>query len=118
MGFVEGDTCETCVPCDVDGTEEISIKVEEAIDVKEEVSIKVEEVIDIKEEFSIKAEDAIDIKEEISIKVEDAIDIKEEIPEAISSPPIKTEHEVRLSGVCEVVAAHAFRPFIAPKRKL
>jgi len=44
--------------------------------------------------------------EEVSIKVEEAIDIKDEIPEAISFPPIKTEHEVRLCGVCEVVAAH------------
>ena len=79
MGFVEGETgsCnETRVKCDVDGTEEVSIKVEEAID------------------------------------------IKDEIPEATSFPPINTEHEVRLWGVCEVVAAHAFRPFIAPKRKL
>ena len=38
-----------------------------------------------------------------------AIDIKGEIPEAISFSPIKTEQEVRLWGVCEVVAAHAFR---------
>jgi hypothetical protein len=93
MGFVEGETgycSETCVTCDVDGTEEVSIT----------------------------TEDAIDIKEEVSIKVEEAIDMKDEMPEAISFPPIKTEHEVRLCGVCEVVAAHAFRPFIAPKRKL
>jgi len=56
---------------------------------------------------------------EVSIKVEEAIDIKDEIPEATSFPPIKTEHEVRLrGGVCEVVAAHAFRPFMAPTRKL
>ena len=71
MGFVEGETgscTETCVTCDVDGAEEVSIEREEAIDIKEEVSIKVEEVIDI----------------------------KDEIPEAISFPPIKTEHEVRL----------------------
>ena len=57
MGFVEGGTgscSETCVECDVDGTEEVSIKVEEVID------------------------------------------IKDEIPEAITSPPIKTENEVRL----------------------
>ena len=93
MGFVEGETgscSETCVTCDVDGTEEVSIKVEEAID----------------------------IKEEFNIKVVEAIDIKDEIPEAITFPPVKSEHEVRLWGVCEVVAAHAFRPFIAPKRKL
>ena len=70
MGFVEGETgsCnETCVTCDGDGTEKASIEVEEAIDMKEGVSIK----------------------------VEGAIDIEDEIPEAISFPPIKTEHEVR-----------------------
>ena len=40
MGFVEGETgscSETCVMCDVDGTEEFSIKVEEAIDIKDEI---------------------------------------------------------------------------------
>ena len=71
MGFVEGETgscSKTCVTCDVDGTEDVCIEVEEAID----------------------------IKEEVRIKVEGAIDIKDEIPEAISFPPIKTEHEVRL----------------------
>ena len=50
MGFVEGETgscSEMCVECDVVGTEEVSIKVEEA----EEVSIKVEETIDIKDEM-------------------------------------------------------------------
>ena len=93
MDFVEGETdsCpETFVTCDVGGFEGVSIK----------------------------AEEAIDIKEEVSIKVEEAIDIKDEIPEAASFPPIKTEHEVRLCGVCEVVAANAFRPFIARTRKL
>jgi len=93
MGFVDSETgscSETCVPCDVHGAEEVVI------------------------EF----EDTIDIKEEFSIKVEEAIDIKDEIPEAISFPPIKTEHEVRLWGVCEVVAAHTFREFIVSKRKL
>ena len=93
MGFVEGETScnsETCVTCDVDGTEEVSINFE----------------------------DAIDIKEEVSFKVEEAIDIKDEIPEAISFLPIKTEHEVRLWGVCEVVADHALRTFIDAIRKL
>jgi len=56
--------------------------------------------------------------EKIDIKIEEAIDVEDEIPEAISFPPIKSENEVRLWGFCEVVAAHAFRPFIAPKRKL
>jgi hypothetical protein len=90
-GFVEGETgccSETCVMCDVDGTEDVSIKVENTIDIKEEAVIKVEE----------------------------AIDIKDEIPEAITFPSINTEHEVRLWGVCELVAAHAFRPFFAPQK--
>ena len=75
--FVEGGTgscSETCVNCDVDGTEEVNIKVEEAID------------------------------------------IKNEMPEAIKLP-VRIENEVRLWGVCSVVAAHSFRPFIALKRK-
>jgi hypothetical protein len=55
---------------------------------------------------------------DVGIEVEDAIDIKHEIPEAISFPPVKNEDEIRLQGVCEVVAAHAVRPFIAPKKKL
>jgi len=56
--------------------------------------------------------------EEVGIKFEEAIDIKDEIPEAITFPPIKTVHEVRFWGVCEVVAAHDVRPFIAPESKL
>ena len=51
--------------------------------------------------------------EEVSNEVEEAVDIKNEIPEAILVPTIKTEQEVRLCGVCEVVAAHIFSPFIA-----
>jgi hypothetical protein len=93
VGFVDGETgscSETCVTCDGDGTGEVNIKVE----------------------------DIIDIKEEVSIKEEEAINIKDDISEAITFPPIETEHEVRLWGVCEVVAAHAFRSFIASKRKL
>ena len=72
MDVVEGETgsySETGVTCDVDGTEEVSIKVEESID----------------------------IKEEISIEGEEAIDIKDEIPEATTFPPIKNELGVRLS---------------------
>jgi len=40
MGLVEGGTSScivTCEECDVDGTEEVSIKVEEAIDMKDEI---------------------------------------------------------------------------------
>jgi hypothetical protein len=64
MGFVKGETgscSETCLTFDVDGAVEVSIKVEEAID------------------------------------------IKDEIRETTSFPPIKTEHEVRLWGVCVCV---------------
>jgi hypothetical protein len=107
LGFVEGETVscnETRVKYEVDGTGEISIKVEEALDIMEEVSIKVEE--------------ALDIMEEVSIKVEEAINIKDEIPQAVMFPRIKTEEEVRLWGLCEVMAAYACRQFIAPKRKL
>ena len=71
MCFVEGETgscSKTCVTCDGDGSKEASINLE----------------------------DVIDIKEGVSIEVEDDINIKDEIPEAISFPPIKTEHEVRL----------------------
>jgi hypothetical protein len=55
--------------------------------------------------------------EVVSVKVEDAIDIKDEITEVVSFPPIKKEDKVRLWGLCEVMADHAFRPFIAPKKK-
>jgi len=85
-----GSCIEICVMCDEDGTEEVSMKFV----------------------------DAIDIKEEFSIKVEDNVDIKEELPEAITFSPIKTEQEVRLWGVCVVVAACTFRLFMAPERKL
>ena len=50
---------------------------------------------------------AVDGTEEVSIKVEDELDIKDEIPEAITSPSVKTEHEVRFWGLWAVVAAHA-----------
>jgi len=49
----------------------------------------------------------VDVTEEVSIKYEEATDIKDEVPEAITFSPIKTEREVRLWGVCEMVAAHA-----------
>jgi hypothetical protein len=71
VGFVEGETgycSETCEMGGDDGTGEV-----------------------------ITFEESIDIKEDISIKVEEAMDIKNETPQA---PPIKTEHEVRLWGVC------------------
>jgi len=107
MDVVEGETgsySETCVPCDVVGTEEVTIKFEDTIDIKEEVTIKVE--------------GTIDIKEEVIIKFEEAIDIKDEIPEAITFSSVKTEHEVRLWGVCEVVATHAFMEFYCPEKEI
>jgi len=60
----------------------------------------------------------VDGTKEVCIKVKEALHIKGEISEVISFPPIKTEHAVWLCGVCEVVAANAFRPFITPVRKL
>ena len=89
---MEGETgnCSgTGVTCDDDGTEKVSVKFEDAIDIKEECDITVE--------------DAIDIKEEFSVKVEDAEDVKDKIPEAITFTPIKTEQEVWLWGVCGFV---------------
>jgi hypothetical protein len=56
--------------------------------------------------------------EEVSIKTEEIIDIKDEIPEVMPFPPIKTEPEVKLQGVCEVVAVHACGPFVAATKKL
>jgi hypothetical protein len=56
--------------------------------------------------------------EEVNIKVEEDIGIEDEIPEPTVFIPIKIEHEVRLCGVVEAVAAHAFRPFIAPTKTL
>jgi len=95
--FVEGETGSCRQPCVMWGTDEFSIEDEAAIDIKDEIP------------------EAISFP---PIKTEESISTKNEIPEAISFPPIKTEQEVRLWGMCEVVAAHAFRPFIAPKRKL
>jgi len=54
MCCVEGETgscSETCVTCDVDGIEKVSIKVEESIDIKEGSSIEDEDAINIKDEF-------------------------------------------------------------------
>jgi hypothetical protein len=55
---------------------------------------------------------------EVSVEFEGSIDRRDEIPEAIRIPPIKNKHEVRLQGVCKVVAACAFRPSIATKIKV
>jgi hypothetical protein len=74
MDFVEGETgssSETGVMSDVDGTEEVSIKVEDTTDVKEEVGIKFE-----------------------------AVYIKDEIPETTTCSPVESEHEVSVWGLC------------------
>jgi hypothetical protein len=39
--------------------------------------------------------------EEGNIKIEELVDVKEENPEAIKFPPIKTEPEVSVWGLCE-----------------
>jgi len=56
--FVEGETgsnSETCVMCDVDGTEEVRVNVEESIDIKSEIpeaitfpSIKTEQEVSLR----------------------------------------------------------------------
>ena len=53
----------------------------------------------------------VDGNEEISIKGEE-LNIKDEIPEDIIFPSIKTENDVRLQWMCDVVAAHACRLFL------
>jgi hypothetical protein len=78
--FEESETgyfSETCVTGGVGGTGEVSVKVEDAIDVKEEGSMKFE-----------------------------AVYIKDEIPETTTCPPIKTELEVRLWDVFGMVAVN------------
>ena len=86
---------EACVTALDDGSEEFSLEVEEA-DIKGyETEIKVEES---------------------DIKIEDAIDIKEENPEAKTFPPVNTEPEVSVWGLC--VRQQQFvlpRPFTATK---
>jgi hypothetical protein len=54
VGFVEGDTgycSETCVTGGVGGTGEGSVKFEDPIDVMEQVSIEVEEAVDVNDEI-------------------------------------------------------------------
>ena len=89
---------EACVTPLEDGSEEFSMEVEEA-DIKDyETEIKVEES---------------------DIKIEDPIDIKEENPEAIIFPPIKTEPEVSVWGLCVRQQQLMLpRPFTATKREL
>ena len=65
MDVVKGETCNcsgTGVTCDDHGTEEVSMKFEDAIDIKEEFGVTVQDAVDIKEEFNITVVDAVDIK--------------------------------------------------------
>ena len=89
MDFEEETYIESCVTRDDDGSEEVTINFE----------------------------DAVDIKKEVTIKIEDAIDIKDEFPEDIPNPPIETEKEVRFCGVCEGVAGYSLNAIVAPRRK-
>jgi hypothetical protein len=77
---------EACVTTLDNGTLEGNIKVEESI-------IKVKEA-------DIKFEDSDTEVEAADIKVEELVDRKEENPEAIKFPPIKTEPEVSVWGLC------------------
>jgi hypothetical protein len=84
----------------------------------EEGNIKVEESIVKDEEADIKFEESDTEVEVADLKVEELVDIKEENPEAIKSPPIKTEPEVSVWGLC--VRQQQFmlpRPFTATKRE-
>jgi len=70
------------------------------------------------EDFNIEDE-AMDTRDEVPEALIFPLIKSEEIPATVDEiPEVETEEEVRLWGMCEVVAAHAFRPFIAPKRKL
>jgi hypothetical protein len=50
------------------------------------------------EEVSIKVEDAIDINEEVGIKFE-AVYIKDEVPEATALSSLMTENEVKIQSL-------------------
>jgi hypothetical protein len=70
------------------------------------------------EEGDIKVEESDTEVEVADIKVEELVDIKEENPEAIKFPPIKTELEVSVWGLCVRQQQFVFpRPFTATKRE-
>jgi hypothetical protein len=54
--------------------------------------------VDGAEEVSIKVEDAIDIKEEVGIKFE-AVYIKDEVPEATALSSLMPDNEVKIQSV-------------------
>jgi hypothetical protein len=67
---------------------------------------------------NIKVEESDTEVEVANIKVEELIDVKEETPEPIKSPPIKTEPEVSVWGLCVRQQQFMFpRPFTATKRE-
>jgi hypothetical protein len=100
MGLIKDEpdsSSEECVPTLEDGTEDGSIKVEEAI---------------------IKFGESDTEVEAADIKVEELVDIKEENPEVIKFPPIKTEPEVSEWNLC--VRQQQFvlpQPFTATERE-
>jgi hypothetical protein len=101
MGLIKDEPdsgSESCVTTLDDGTEEGNIEVEDA-------DLKIEES---------------DIKiEETEIKFEESKDIKEENPEALTFPPMKSEPEVSVWGLC-IRQQHFMlpRPFTATKREI
>ena len=69
------------------------------------------------EEGNIQVEESVIKVKETDIKVEELVDIKEENPETIKFPPIKTEPEVSVWGLCVRQQQFMFRrPFTATKR--
>jgi hypothetical protein len=70
------------------------------------------------EEGNIKVEESDTEDKAADIKVEELIDVKEENPEPIKFPPIKTEPEVSVWGLCVRQRQFMFpRPFTATKRE-
>ena len=100
---VEPDSgSEECVTSLDNGTEEGSVMVGDSI-----IKVQEDDIIFDESDREVKAAD---------IKVEELVDIKEENPEPIKFPPIKTEPEVSVWGLC--VRQQQFmlpRPFTATK---
>jgi hypothetical protein len=107
MGLIKDEPdsgSEAFVTSSDDGTEEGNIIVEESV-------IKVEEA-------DIKFEESNTEVEVADIKVEEFIHIKEENPESIKFPPMKTEPEVSVRGLCVRQQQFMFhRTFTATKRE-
>jgi hypothetical protein len=98
-------SCKTCVTSTLNGNQVTGIEAERVTDLKEED----QEPTTIPQRWNPRITCVlwkvklapiarrvtcdVDGTEEVSINVEEAIDIKDEIPEAITFPPIKSEHE-------------------------